>query len=255
MRVIPAIDLKGGSCVRLLQGREDAVTVYSDDPVSAARRWESCGAAVLHVVDLDGAFTGDQKNSEAIKKIRGSVAMDIEVGGGIRDLRTIDRLVGIGINRIILGTVAIENPSLVSEACERYPGRILVGIDARDGKVAVKGWVEVTSVDAKELARDARDRGAAGIIYTDILTDGMMIGPNRGAVEEMVKTVPIPVIASGGVSSLDDVRRLMEIQGLWGVITGKAIYTGALDLREAIRISEQEVKGEADKRSNAHSLP
>jgi phosphoribosylformimino-5-aminoimidazole carboxamide ribotide isomerase len=130
-----------------------------------------------------------------------------------------------------------------------------VGIDARDGKVAVKGWVEVTSVDAKELARDARDRGAAGIIYTDILTDGMMIGPNRGAVEEMVKTVPIPVIASGGVSSLDDVRRLMEIQGLWGVITGKAIYTGALDLREAIRISEQEVKGEADKRSNAHSLP
>ncbi|HXX58163.1 MAG TPA: 1-(5-phosphoribosyl)-5-[(5-phosphoribosylamino)methylideneamino]imidazole-4-carboxamide isomerase [Thermodesulfovibrionales bacterium] len=236
MHVIPAIDLKGGKCVRLLQGREDAVTTYSDDPVSTARRWESCGAKLLHVVDLDGAFTGGQKNFEAIRNIRDAVAMDIEVGGGIRDLEKIDALVGIGVNRIILGTVAVENPDLLSEACDKYPGRILVGIDARDGKVAIKGWVEVTALDAIEMARQAAERKAAGIIYTDITTDGMMTGPNKKAVGEMVRAVPIPVIASGGVSSLQDITGLMEIPGLWGVITGKAIYSGALDLNEAVRL-------------------
>jgi len=236
MLIIPAIDLKAGKCVRLLQGREDAVTVYSDDPASTARLWESCGAKLLHVVDLDGAFTGDQKNLEAVRKIRASVAMELEVGGGIRDLKKIEELLGLGIDRIILGTVAIEKPELVNEACRRFPGRILVGIDARDGKVAVKGWVEVTSVDAKTLAKEAEKNGAAGIIYTDISTDGMMTGPNLSAMEEMVKTVSIPLIASGGVSSLEDIRNLMGIKGLWGVITGKAIYSGRLDLREAIKL-------------------
>ena len=240
MLIIPAIDLKAGKCVRLLQGREDAVTVYSDDPVSTAGRWESCGAQLLHVVDLDGAFTGDQKNLEAIGKIRDAVTMEIEVGGGIRDLKKMEELLAIGINRIILGTVAIEKPELVTEACRRFPGRILVGIDARDGKVAVKGWVEVTSVDAKTLAKDAENAGAAGIIYTDISTDGMMTGPNISAMEEMVKTVSIPLIASGGVSSLEDIRNLMGIKGLWGVITGKAIYSGSLDLREAIQLVSRE---------------
>ncbi len=238
MFVIPAIDLKTGKCVRLLQGREDAVTVYSEDPVSTARLWESCGARLLHVVDLDGAFTGDQKNFHAIRKIRDAVSMDIEVGGGIRDMEKIDELVGIGINRVILGTIAVENPALADEACKRYPGRVLIGIDARDGKVAVKGWVEVSSMDAKDLARRAEANGAGGIIYTDISRDGMMTGPNIGAMAEMVRAVNIPVIASGGVSSLQDLRNLMAIKGLWGAITGKAIYSGAIDLKEAIRISQ-----------------
>ena len=239
MLVIPAIDLKAGVCVRLLQGRDDTVTVYSDDPVSTARRWESCGARLLHVVDLDGAFTGDQKNLEAIGKIRDAVKLEIEVGGGIRDLKKIEELIAMGIDRIILGTVAVEKPELVSEACRRFPGRILAGIDARDGKVAVKGWVEVTPANAKTLAKEAEKKGAAGIIYTDISTDGMMTGPNISAMEEMVKTVRIPLIASGGVSSLGDIRNLMGIQGLWGVITGKAIYSGSLDLREAIKLAQQ----------------
>ena len=236
MRVIPAIDLKDGKCVRLLQGREDAVTTYSENPAETARLWESCGAELLHVVDLDGAFTGRQKNLNAIREIRAAVAMEIEVGGGIRDLSRIDLLAGIGIDRIILGTAAVEEPALVAEACRKYPGRILAGIDARDGKVAVKGWVEVTGVDAYRLAREAEEKGAAGIIYTDILTDGMMTGPNIGAMEKMVGTVKIPVIASGGVSSLDDLRSLLRIEGLWGAITGKAIYSGAIDLREAIQL-------------------
>lgn len=238
MLVIPAIDLKGGSCVRLLQGRADAVTTYSDYPGSTARQWEACGAGLLHVVDLDGAFTGDQKNYEAIINIRQAVNMEIEVGGGIRDIKKIDDLVAIGINRIILGTAAIENPSLLNEACRRHPGKVLVGIDARDGRVAVKGWVEVTNTDSRDLAKEAEKNGASGIIYTDISRDGMLTGPNLAAMSEMVNTVKIPVIASGGVSSLEDIRALMGIEGLWGVITGKAIYSGTLDLREAIQTAE-----------------
>ncbi len=236
MLIIPAIDLKGGKCVRLLQGREEAVTVYSDDPVSTAKLWESCGARLLHVVDLDGAFTGNQKNLEAIMKIRSAVAIDIEVGGGIRDIKAIAGLMDTGINRVILGTAVIENPSLVKRACDEYPGRILIGIDAQGGKVAVKGWIEVTDVDVVGLAKDAEKSGAAGIIYTDIAKDGMLTGPNIGAIENMVNTVDIPVIASGGVSAIEDIKNLMHIKGLWGVITGKAIYSGTLDLREAIRI-------------------
>ncbi len=237
MLVIPAIDLKDGKCVRLLQGREDTVTAYSDDPVLTARRWQSCGAKLLHVVDLDGAFTGEQKNLATIKKIRDSVTMDIEVGGGIRDMKKIDELIHIGINRIILGTSVIENPSLLKDADTRHPGRVIVGIDAKNGKVAVKGWVEVTAADAKALARDAEKNGAAGIIYTDISKDGMLTGPNLTAVEEMVRTVNIPVVASGGVSSIEDIKSLMKIKNLWGVITGKAIYSGSLDLKEAIEMA------------------
>lgn len=237
MLVIPAIDLKDGKCVRLIQGKESAVTVYSDDPASTAVRWESCGARMLHVVDLDGAFRGSQKNFSAIKKIRETVSMEIEVGGGIRDMEKIDELIRTGIDRVILGTVAVERPAIVSEAAGKYPGRIIVGIDARDGKVSVKGWVETTSVDARELAMEAAAKGAGGVIYTDISRDGMMTGPNVKAMGEMVRSVNIPVIASGGVSSVDDIRDLKGIEGLWGVITGKAIYTGAIDLREAIRIA------------------
>jgi len=241
MLIIPAIDLKDGKCVRLLQGREDAATVYSEDPALTARLWESCGARLLHVVDLDGAFTGSQKNLQAVKRIRESVGMEMEMGGGIRDMEKIDELVGMGIHRVILGTVAIEKPALLKEACKKYPGKIIAGIDAREGKVAVKGWVEVTTIDAKSLARESERKGVAGIIYTDIARDGMMTGPNIMAVSEIVRTVNIPVIASGGVSSLEDIKRLRDIEGLWGVITGKAIYSGSLDLREAINLVKSNV--------------
>jgi phosphoribosylformimino-5-aminoimidazole carboxamide ribotide isomerase len=236
MLIIPAIDLKDGRCVRLLQGRADAVTVYSDRPEDVAKRWQELGAKVIHVVDLDGAFSGTQKNIEGIKNIRRAVSVDIELGGGIRDMERIEMLLGLGINRVILGTVAIERPELVKEASRRFPGRIIVGIDAKDGLVAVKGWVEVTSVKAKEFALKMEEYGAWGIIYTDISRDGMLTGPNIEAIREMVEAVNIPVIASGGVSSIDDIKRLKEIKGLWGVITGKALYTGAIDLKEAIEI-------------------
>jgi phosphoribosylformimino-5-aminoimidazole carboxamide ribotide isomerase len=238
MIVIPAIDLKDGQCVRLLQGKKEDATVYSDDPASTAKKWETCGAKLLHVVDLDGAFTGSQKNIEGIRKIRQAVNMDIEVGGGVRDMERIDLLISLGINRVILGTVAIEKPDLVKEACKKYPGRVIVGIDAKNGLVAVKGWVEVTEVRAKDLAVQMQDYGAAGIIYTDISKDGMMTGPNIEATRELVESLNIPVIASGGVSSINDIKNLLGIKNLWGAITGKAIYSGAIDLKEAIKITE-----------------
>lgn len=237
MYVIPAIDLKDGLCVRLLQGRKEDATVYSDDPVATALKWESAGAGLLHIVDLDGAFTGRQKNFDGIRSIRQAVRMTIEVGGGIRDMETIDQLIALGVDRVILGTIAVENPDLVKRACSSHPGRIIAGIDAKNGFVAVKGWVETTGVKATELAVTMEGGGVAGIIYTDVARDGMMTGPNIEQTREMVKAVSIPVIASGGVSSLDDIRRLTEIDGLWGAITGKALYSGAIDLAEAIGLA------------------
>ena len=222
----------------MLQGKKDDSTVYSNDPVATALKWQAMGALRLHIVDLDGAFTGSQKNLESIIRIRRAIDIDIEIGGGIRTLARIDLLLSEGINRVILGTVAIEKPDLVKTACTRYPGRVLVGIDAKDGDVAVKGWVEVTSVKAFELALRMQELGCSGIIYTDISKDGMMTGPNLEAVKIMVSGIKIPVIASGGISSIEDIRNLAAIKGLWGAITGKAIYTGALDLQEAIRESE-----------------
>lgn len=239
MFVIPAIDLKDGLCVRLLQGREQDSTVYSDDPAATGRKWEAYGAGLLHVVDLDGAFTGNQKNFESIRRIREAVRMSIEIGGGIRDMDRIDKLLSLGIDRVILGTVAIEEPELVEKASKKYPGRIIVGIDAKNGLVAVKGWVEVTTTDAYELALRMQECGAAGIIYTDISKDGMMTGPNIEAMKKMVESVNIPVIASGGVSSINDIKNLLQIKGLWGVITGKALYSGNLDLKEALDLAEK----------------
>lgn len=239
MLIIPAIDLKDGRCVRLLQGRADAVTEYSQNPAEVARRWEACGARLIHIVDLDGAFTGNQKNIESIKEIRKSVSVNIEVGGGIRDMERIGLLLGLGINRVILGTVAIERPELVKEACRRFPERIIAGIDARDGLVAIKGWVEVTNIKATELALRMQDYGVWGIIYTDISKDGMMTGPNIEATRELVETLNIPVIASGGVSSIKDIKNLMTIKNLWGTIAGKALYAGTLDLKEAIRLTNK----------------
>jgi len=239
MLIIPAIDLKDGVCVRLQQGRKEAVTVYSRDPATTAKRWENMGAKVLHVVDLDGAFTGNQQNLNKIMDIRRSVKMTIEVGGGIRNITVVDRLISAGIDRVIIGTAAIEDPSFVMDACSKFPGRIFIGIDAKDGKVAVKGWEEVSSIDAKELAKRVETVGIAGIIYTDIARDGMLTGPNIPALEDMVRTVKIPVIASGGIATIDDIRALLKIKNLWGAITGKAIYSGSLDLKEAIIISNE----------------
>jgi phosphoribosylformimino-5-aminoimidazole carboxamide ribotide isomerase len=237
MLVIPAIDLKDGNCVRLVQGKKEAVTVYSDNPANTAKRWESCGAELLHIVDLDGAFSGNQKNFDAITKIRKSVRLMLQVGGGIRNIGNLMKLFSAGIDRIIIGTAVIEDPEFLTYSCKKYPGRILIGIDARDGMVAIRGWEEVTSINAKELAKRLEVVGIAGIIYTDINRDGMLTGPNVEATREMVETVRIPVIASGGISGMEDIKKLMEIKNLWGMITGKAIYSGALDLRGAIQLA------------------
>ncbi|MBI5640868.1 MAG: 1-(5-phosphoribosyl)-5-[(5-phosphoribosylamino)methylideneamino]imidazole-4-carboxamide isomerase [Nitrospirae bacterium] len=237
MFIIPAIDLKNGQCVRLKQGKKEDVTVYSRDPLATARKWEASGAKVLHVVDLDGAFTGRPQNIEIILQMRKYVKLAMQVGGGIRDIMTIDRLVSAGINRIIIGTSVIEDSGFVVEACNKFPGKIFVGIDAKYGKVAVRGWEEVSAIDAGELAKRIETVGVAGIIYTDISRDGMLTGPNIPALKEMVKTANIPVIASGGIATIEDIKNLLNIKNLWGAITGKAIYTGSLDLKEAIRLA------------------
>jgi phosphoribosylformimino-5-aminoimidazole carboxamide ribotide isomerase len=234
--IIPAIDLKDGKCVRLLQGKKEEVTVYSDDPASMAEHWVDRGARMLHVVDLDGAFSGEQRNIEKIQDIRKRIHIPMQLGGGIRDMERISRLMEMGVDRIIIGTSAANNPEIIQEAAEKFPGQVLAGIDAKDGMVAVKGWVEVTEWRALDFAEKMEELGASGIIYTDISRDGMLTGPNVEAMSKMVETVRIPVIASGGVSNLDDIRSLMQIKDLWGVITGKALYSGSLDLRQAIEV-------------------
>lgn len=200
-----------------------------------AKRWESCGAKILHVVDLDGAFSGAQKNFDAIQKIRRSVRMVIQVGGGVRNIGNLMKLFSVGIDRAIIGTAAIEDPEFLVQACKQYPGRILIGIDAHDGLVAIKGWEETTQIQALELAKQFETVGVSGIIYTDISRDGMLTGPNIEAIRAMVNTVNIPVIASGGIGTIEDVKNLCQIKNLWGAITGKAIYSGTLDLKEAIQ--------------------
>jgi phosphoribosylformimino-5-aminoimidazole carboxamide ribotide isomerase len=236
MLIIPAIDLKEGKCVRLEQGLMDRATVYSDDPATTAKHWEAQGAELLHVVDLNGAFAGVPKNLEAIKAIRAAIKIQIEVGGGIRDMATIRTLVSIGIDRIILGTAAIENPAFVQEACAVFPGKIIVGIDAKDGMVAIKGWAEVTAVKAVDLALRMQEYGVIAIIYTDIKRDGMLTGPNIEATKALAKALHLPIIASGGVHTMKDIEDLLAVRysGVSGVITGKAIYSGSLDLKEAI---------------------
>lgn len=239
MEIIPAIDLKEGKCVRLLQGDMDRATVFSDNPVETALRWEAEGGQRLHVVDLDGAFKGEPRNRKVIEDIVDALKIPVQVGGGIRDIETIDAYVNMGVDRVILGTIAHSNPELVAKACEIYHGRIVVGIDAKDGKVAIQGWAEVTSKSAMELAAEYEEYGVAAIIYTDIAKDGMMQGPSIEATRYLALSVDIPIIASGGVSSVEDIKHLLplEADGVEGVITGKAIYSGALDLKEAISIA------------------
>jgi phosphoribosylformimino-5-aminoimidazole carboxamide ribotide isomerase len=245
MIVIPAIDLKEGKCVRLEQGLMEKDTVFSDNPAEQARAWEAQGAELLHIVDLDGAFAGVPKNRAAIETILKAISIPAQLGGGIRDLATIEAYLALGLSRVIIGTAAQRNPALVEEACRKYPQQIVVGIDAKNGMVAVQGWAEVTGVAAVELAKRFEGYGVAAIIYTDIARDGMMQGPNLEATRQLAEAISIPVIASGGVSSLVDIENLLAIEssGVTGVITGKAIYTGALDLRTAISLTKQAQRG------------
>ena len=240
MIVIPAIDLKEGKCVRLEQGLMEKDTVFCDSPAEQAAEWQRQGAELLHIVDLDGAFAGTPKNRSAIEAIVKALAIPTQLGGGIRDIPTIEAYLALGLGRVILGTAAQRNPALVDEACRLFPGRIVVGIDAKNGMVAVQGWAEVTDVTAVELAKRFEGYGVAAIIYTDISRDGMMQGPNIAATRELAEAIAIPVIASGGVSSLKDIENLMAVEsaGVTGVITGKAIYTGAIRLAEAIALTK-----------------
>jgi phosphoribosylformimino-5-aminoimidazole carboxamide ribotide isomerase len=238
--VIPAIDLKEGKCVRLEQGLMERDTVFCDNPAEQAGEWVRQGGELLHIVDLDGAFAGVPKNREAISAIVGSISIPTQLGGGIRDIPTIEAYLDLGVGRVILGTAAQRNPELVMEACRLFPGRIVVGIDAKDGMVAVQGWAEVTAVTAIDLARKFEGYGVAAIIYTDISRDGMMAGPNIEATKALAEAISIPVIASGGVSSLKDIENLMAVEssGVTGAITGKAIYTGAIRLADAVAMTK-----------------
>ncbi len=241
MIVIPAVDIKDGRCVRLLQGRMEDETVYSETPWKMALKWQKAGAGILHIVDLNGAFEGRGVNDDAVREIVDHVDMDTELGGGIRDMARIDNLLDMGISRIILGTVAVENPGLVREAIDKYgPEKIIVGIDATDGIAKTRGWAADGGRPAVELALEMKKLGVTRIVYTDISRDGMLTGPNIGETERMARETGLKIVASGGVSSLDDIWALKRIEhsGVDSVITGKAIYEGKFDLRDAIRIAK-----------------
>jgi len=237
MILYPAIDLKDGQCVRLLKGEMDQATVFNDNPAAQARAFEEAGCEWLHLVDLNGAFAGEPVNAAAVEAILAATKVPAQLGGGIRDLATIEGWLKKGLARVILGTVAVEDPGLVRRAAAAFPGQVAVGIDARDGKVATKGWAEETDVMVTDLARSFEDAGVAAIIYTDINRDGAMQGPNVAATAALAQAVSIPVIASGGVSSLDDLVALRDCGApLDGAISGRALYDGAIDLKEALAV-------------------
>jgi len=240
--VIPAIDLKDGACVRLRQGLMEESTVFSDDPVATAARWVEAGARRLHLVDLNGAFAGEPVNGEVVTRIAAAYPqLPVQIGGGIRNLDTIEHYVRAGVSYVILGTRAVKEPAFVAEACAAFPGRIIVGIDARDGYIATDGWAEVTGVRAADLARQLENDGVSAIVYTDIARDGMMQGVNVEATVAMARASTIPVIASGGITNLEEIRRLAAVaaEGICGAITGRAIYEGSLDLAEAQTLCDE----------------
>lgn len=237
MILYPAIDLKDGQCVRLLRGEMEAATVFNDDPAAQAAAFEAAGCEWIHLVDLNGAFAGQPVNAAAVEAILARVKVPAQLGGGIRDMATIEMWLSKGLARVILGTVAVENPGLVREAAKAFPGQVAVGIDARGGKVATKGWAEETDVEVTELAKSFEDAGVAAIIYTDINRDGAMQGPNVEATAALARATSIPVIASGGVSSLADLEALKNCgAALNGAISGRALYDGAIDLAEALAL-------------------
>ncbi|WP_289040765.1 1-(5-phosphoribosyl)-5-[(5-phosphoribosylamino)methylideneamino]imidazole-4-carboxamide isomerase [uncultured Aliiroseovarius sp.] len=235
MILYPAIDLKDGQCVRLLRGEMEAATVFNDDPAAQARAFQDAGCEWIHLVDLNGAFAGEPVNGAAVEAILAAIDVPAQLGGGIRDMATIEGWIEKGLARVILGTVAVENPDLVREAARAFPGKVAVGIDARNGRVATKGWAEETDVMVTDLAKSFEDAGVAAIIYTDINRDGAMQGPNIEATATLARAVSIPVIASGGVSSLDDLIALRDCgASLNGAISGRALYDGAIDLKDAL---------------------
>ncbi len=238
MLVIPAIDLKDGMCVRLKRGQMKDLTVYSDDPAGTAREWEGLGAEFLHVVDLDGAMEGEPRNTRSIEAILNAVRIPVEIGGGIRTAESVEKYLTIGVRRVVLGTRAFEDPAFVREACRAWSDRVVLSVDTALGRIAVKGWTSVTREDAVAFVKKFEDAGIAAIIYTDIERDGTLSGMNYDGVEAFARQVGIPVIASGGVASLRDIRELKarERSGIAGVIVGKALYSGAVDLAEAVAI-------------------
>ena len=241
MIIYPAIDIRGGRCVRLTEGRFDAETVFADDPAEMALKWAGLGAEFLHLVDLDGALAGEGKNVPVIERILQSVSIPVQLGGGIRNLETIEKLLSLGVTRLILGSAAVKNPELVEEACKKYPGHIAVGIDAKNGDVAIEGWGKGSGVAATELAKKMAAYGVETIIYTDISRDGMLSGVNVEATAALARACGVPIIASGGVASIEDIRRVkaVEADGVQGCIIGKAIYTGAVDLKEALALAKE----------------
>ncbi len=243
MLIIPAIDLKDGHCVRLEQGEMDKATVFSEDPAAMARRWKEHGARRLHLVDLNGAFAGKPVNDAAIQAIVEAVGdeMPVQLGGGIRDLATIERYLDDGVRYVIIGTAAVKNPGFLSDACYAFPGHVIAGLDAKEGKVAVEGWSKLTGHDVVDLAKRFEGYGVEAVIYTDIGRDGMLTGVNIDATQRLAQALSIPVIASGGVTNLDDVRGLSAVakDGIIGAITGRAIYQGTLDFAEAQKLADE----------------
>ncbi|MEW9898864.1 1-(5-phosphoribosyl)-5-[(5-phosphoribosylamino)methylideneamino]imidazole-4-carboxamide isomerase [Chitinivorax sp. PXF-14] len=243
MLLIPAIDLKDGQCVRLKQGAMEDATVFSEDPAAMAKHWLDQGARRLHLVDLNGAFAGKPKNLSAIQEIMSVINAEIPVqlGGGIRDLETIERYLDIGISYVIIGTAAVKTPGFLHEACDAFPGHVIVGLDAKDGKVAVDGWSKITGHDVIDLAKRFEDYGVESVIYTDIGRDGMLNGVNIEATVKLAQHLHIPVIASGGLTNLDDVKQLCKVEdeGVVGAITGRAIYEGTIDFKAAQDLADQ----------------
>lgn len=240
MIVIPAIDIKGGRCVRLKQGRLNEETVFSDVPEQMAVKWFDMGAERLHLVDLDGAVQGRPVNLDIIRKIVNAIPIPVELGGGIRDMETLEAYLDLGLSYVILGTVAYKDPEFVKSACVRFPGKIILGIDARDDRIAVEGWTEDADLTPVKMARQFEGSGISAIIYTDIHRDGMRTGPDIDGTRALAKAIKTPVIASGGISGISDVRNIvpLEADGVIGMITGRALYDGSLDLAEAIRVSK-----------------
>lgn len=242
MLIIPAIDLKDGQCVRLRQGLMEDSTVFSDEPVAMAARWVDAGCRRLHLVDLNGAFAGEPINGQVVTDIAAAYPeLPIQIGGGIRSLETIEHYVRAGVSYVIIGTKAVKEPAFVAEACRAFPGKVIVGLDAKDGLVATDGWAEVSDVQATDLARQFEADGVSAIVYTDIARDGMMQGVNVEATVTMAQASSIPVIASGGITNLDDIRALAAVadQGICGAITGRAIYEGTLDVAEAQQLCDE----------------
>lgn len=238
MFLFPAVDIKDGECVRLLRGDMEQATVFSNDPAGQAKLFESEGAEWIHVVDLNGAFAGEPVNIEAVRGIINNINIPVQLGGGIRDIDTIEAWLEEGVSRIILGTIAQKKPELVKEACQRFPGKIAVGIDAKDGKVAIEGWAEKTDISALELALKFEDAGASCIIYTNVNHDGIMEGPDLQGIRDLAEAISTPVIASGGISSLEDLEALktLEPYGVIGAVAGRAIYDGAISIKDAVAV-------------------